>query len=467
MSSPALALTPVVNVTIIAGPQLGTPPTFNQGLIIGTSTAIPTFGGLGQTRLRQYAGLSGMLTDGFSVSSPEYIAAQLYFGQTPAPQYLWVGRRDLTSLATVVPHTGAAGTNYVVNDVVNINQSNATGGQAQVLTVNSVGAVTSLAVVTQNDGTGYTVANSVSTSGGSGSGLAVDITAVGETCLVAFTNCRVANSTWYAGMVIGAAAADHQAIAAYVQAAQPLTSYWYTTSDANVLSSGTADVMSVLKAANYQNAQGIYSTTQSGLAPSNAYACTAAMGLEMGLNTQLANSYFTMWGKVLAGVVAEPLTPSQINLIQSKNGNVYVGYVNQYTLLQQGVVANGLYIDQVLNRAILCANLQYAVMNLLVSVPSVPQTDAGEQQLIHVCNTVLQNAVTSGYLAANGTYEGIQPVVNLVPGAPLPAGFLCQAYPYVNQTAADHAARKAMPIYIVINEAGAVQSVVIEVIVNL
>ncbi len=467
MSSPALPLTPIVNATVVAGPQLGQPPTFNQGLIIGQSTVIPTFGGTGQTRLRQYTGLSGMLTDGFTVTSPEYLGAQEYFDQTPTAEYVWIGRQDLTSLATVSAHSGAAGSNYVVGDIVNVVQGSATGGQARVNTVStSGGAVTSLIVVTGNDGTGYSIASDLATTGGSGTGLFVDITAVGETALVAFTNCRNANATWYAGTVLGAAAADHLAILAYTQALNYSTFYWPETSDAAVLNGTTGNVAATAKAASYQQGAFIYSTTQSGADPNNAYAACAAMGLEMGLNTQLANSYFTMWGKVLTGIIPEPLTQSQVNVIQGNNCNVYVGYVNQYTLLQPGVVPNGLYIDQILNRAILLANLQYAIMNLLISVPSVPQTDPGEQQLIHVCNTICQNAVIEGYLAP-GTYQGIQPVIDLEPGAPLPAGFLCQAYPYVNQSAADHAVRKAMPIYIVINEAGAVQSVVIEVIVNL
>lgn len=468
MSSPALPLTPVVNVVVIAGPSLGVPPTYNQGCIIGSSAVIPTFGGSGVTRIRQYNSLNGMLADGFTNTEPEYLAAQLYFGQTPAPEFLWVGRQDLTAIATLIPHSGNAGTGYKVGDIIAVTQGGATGGWASVTTIGGSGAVTGLAVVTTNDGTGYTVATALATTNinSTGSGLEVDITAVGETPLIAFQNCRIANSTWYAGVVVTAVTADHEAIAAYAQAATPLTFYWATTGDAAVLNNTTNNLAAFLKAASYTSTALIYSTTQSGAAPNNAYAAAAAMGLEMGLNTGLANSYFTMWGKVLTGVIAEPLTQSQVNVINGNNCNVYIGYVNQYTILQPGITPGGIYVDQILNRAILQANLQFAIMNLLVSVPSVPQTDPGEQQLIHVCNAVCQEAVTTGYLAP-GTYEGIQPIIDLDPGDPLPGGFLCQAFPFATQSQADHAARKAMPIYIVINESGAVQSVVINVIVNL
>jgi len=69
MSSPALPLTPIVNVSLVAGPALGTPPALNQGAIIDTSAHIPTFGGTGVQRIRQYASLAAMAADGFLSTS--------------------------------------------------------------------------------------------------------------------------------------------------------------------------------------------------------------------------------------------------------------------------------------------------------------------------------------------------------------------------------------------------------------
>jgi hypothetical protein len=463
MSSPALPLTPIVNVSVLAGPALGTPPALNQGLIIGPSPRITH-----AVRLVQYTGLVGMLTAGYQLTDPEYQAAVLYFDQSPTAQFLWVGLQDATSLKTIVPHTGSAGTNYVVGDIVTVIQGGASGGTATVSTIGGGGAVTGL-TVNLADGTGYVVANGLATTTNSvaGSGLQVDITAIGETPLVAFTNCRLANSTWYSGMVTSAVTADHEAIAAYAQAATPITFYYGTTGDAAVLNNTTNNLAAFLKAAAYSSTAIIYSTTQGGTAPSNIYAAAALMGSVMGQNTGLPNSYFTEWGKVLVGVLPEPLTQGQINVINGNNCNVYVEYVNTYNILQPGVTPSGIFIDLILNRAILQLSIQFNVMNLLVSVPSVPQTDPGEQQLIHAVNQACNAAVISGYLATGGTYEGIQPIITLEPGSPLPAGYLAQAYPFSTQSAANHAARQAMPIYVVINEAGAVQSVVIGVLINL
>ena len=469
MSSPGLPLSPIVDVTVEVSPSLGVPPPLNQGLVIGGSTGIIPHA----TRLVQFESTTAMLTYGFSNTDPEYLAALLYFGQSPPAQSLWVGFQDPTSLATIIPHSGNAGTGYVVGDVITVTQSGGSGGQAEVTAIGGGGAVTTLVVQTFADGTGYSVASGLSTTGGSGTGLEVDISAVGESAVVAVENCRVASTQWYACMVCGTAAADHIAIAAYVESediTQP-TFYFGNTQDAAVLTNSSGNVAATLKASEYSRTALSYSTTQSGAAPNNAYAAAAIMGVEMGLNTGLPSFYFTMMFKQLVGVIPEPLSQSQINTIQANNCNLYVGYVNQYTIFQTGITPSGVYIDQTLNRDILRLNIQYNVMNLLVSSLSVPQTDPGETQLIHAVNEACATAVTSGYLAP-GTYQGTVPILNLQPptasgpGSPMPAGYVTQAQPYSLQTPAAKQARQAMPITCVVNEAGAVQSLVVGVIVN-
>jgi uncharacterized protein DUF3383 len=474
MSSPALPLTPIVNFTVIAAPPAATPPQYNQGLIVSNTQLIPY-----ATRLLQFTSLNAMLAYGFTSSDPEYIQAALYFGQVPQPQYVWIGLQCTTSLKTVNPHSGSAGTGYAAGDVVLVVQSGGSLGFAQVATIGAGGAVDSLTIPYQTggygDGTGYSVANGLATTaqGASvGTGLEVDITAIGETPLTAFTNCRLANTTWYDGVVTTAVTADHEAIFLYAQSATPLTFYYALTSDAAVLNLTSGNIAATLKAANYNRGALIYSTTQGGAAPNNVAAASALMGSVNGQNTGLPNSYFTEWGKILIGITPEPLTQTQIGIqsqgtgINGLNCNVFVGYIGPYTIVQPGITPSGVWIDQQLNRDILTAACQIAVMNLLYDSSAVPQTDPGEQELIHALNAfACTPAVQSGYLAP-GTYQGEQPVVNLQPGDPMPAGFVIQAYPYSTQSPAAKQARQSMPLYIVANEAGAVQSVVGQIIIN-
>jgi Protein of unknown function (DUF3383) len=101
---------------------------------------------------------------------------------------------------------------------------------------------------------------------------------------------------------------------------------------------------------------------------------------------------------------------------------------------------------------------------LLATNPSIPQTDAGQTQLIHAVNGAIEQSLQVGFIAP-GVWEGVQ-VLNLVAGTALPKGYLTQSPPYSQQSLTDKQARKAMPIYAAVIEAGAVHSVVIGVYVQ-
>src|SRR5271154_38982 len=93
----SLPLSNIIPISVVLTPSFPPGLTFNQALIVGSSTVIPTVPvGSSNTRLRQYTSVNAMLTDGFTTTSAEYESATLYFGQSPAPNYLWVGRQNLT-----------------------------------------------------------------------------------------------------------------------------------------------------------------------------------------------------------------------------------------------------------------------------------------------------------------------------------------------------------------------------------
>jgi hypothetical protein len=464
MSSPAtLPLSNIVNVTVLISPQAPAQPQFNQGLIVGNSGAIPSTGANSRMRLYPFGNWSAaMLGDGFTLTSPEYIAASLYFSQSPTPLYLWVGCQDPAGLNVVIPHAGNAGTGYHVGDVVTVTQGSAAGGTLKVTTIGGSGAVTGLALVTS--GTGYSVATALNTTGGLGTGLEVDISSVGEPALQAVIACRAKSFAWYGFMVTDAADADHLALALWAQTASPYVVYFYNTADAAVLNNTGGNIAAVMQAANYNRALGWYSTTQSGLFPNNIYTSAAALGVAMGLTTGLANSYFTLKFKALTGVGTEPITQTQVTALEGLNINLYLNYANSYSFGEQGEMANGQFFDQISNLDILVSNIQYGIMNLLTGSPSIPQTDPGEAQLIHVVNQAADVSRQIGFIAG-GVWQGVQ-IINLQPGTTLPKGYLAQAYPYSTQLPADRAARKAMPIYLAIILAGAVHSLVIGVYVQ-
>lgn len=88
-----LSVSDLVNVTVNVSPTAAANRGFGTLLIIGDSTIIsPT------ERVRSYSNLTGVLAD-FLVTSPEYLAAQVYFAQIPQPSKLMIGRQNAVASA--------------------------------------------------------------------------------------------------------------------------------------------------------------------------------------------------------------------------------------------------------------------------------------------------------------------------------------------------------------------------------
>ena len=373
------SLDSIVDIQVLVSPLAAARSSFNQALIIGDTNVIPVL-----DRLKLYESAAEVLED-FALTDPEYIAANIYFSQSPAPDKLWIGRQD------------------------------------------------------------------------SGSG---------ETIVEALQACREASTEWYIAICLDAAYADHIACAAYIETATPSSVYAYTTSDADCLT-GTAsppDIFTYLKALGYSRSIGQYATTQTAVYPNNIYAIVAIMGYACGQNSGLANSAFTLKFKQETGIAIEPLSSSQITIIEGNYGNLYLEYADYYTIFEQGRMADGTFFDERINLDMFANNLQLTLMDLLYQNPKIPQTDAGVTQLIQACNEACDEAVRIGFLGP-GTWTGPN-VLNLKYDDPLPAGYLVQAEALSTQTQADREARKSVPLYIAIKESGAVHSVLVGCYVN-
>lgn len=457
-----LPVSDIVTVDVTAGAAPISAASFNQGLIVGPSTVItPT------QRLQQYASTAAMLQAGFTDTDPEYLAAELYFGQPSVPQYVWIGVQVLTALGIIAVDAG--GTGYVVGDVVTVVQTGASGGQLTVTTVAS-GVVTGLALIPGEQGSGYSIGTGLATTGGTGTGLTVNISAIGESFLQAVEACALANSTWYGVMCCGAVDADHIALGTW-STANWQTSLYFGSSPDSGIPAATPNNTALQMMATKDRALLTYDTTQSGLYPNNIYAAAAVLGNYCGLNTGNAGSAFTLNLKSLPGVAPEPLSQTQYTNITAANCNTCASFGPYDGYFISGVLSSGEFFDQILYRAMLVNLLQTELMNLLVSVPKIPQTNPGEQLLIAQAQSACAQMASIGYLGP-GTWDG--PTVTfangqiaIASGQSLPSGYLVVAPPYSIQSAADKQARKAMPIYCFINEAGAVHSIVVQVNVQL
>ena len=472
MANPATQpLSIVADVIVNASPSAAIQPTFNHGLIIGSSPRIPA-----ATRLiflLQGSWQTTMATAGYLTTDPEYIAMGMYFSQAEPPQFGWVGLQNLTAIQTAIPHSGNPGTGYVVGDVITVVQSGASLGQLTVASIGTNGTVTGLNKIVGSQGMGYSIASALSSTGGTGTGLEVDITAIGETKLDALTACRAASFAWWGFYIIGSTASDHEALAAGVQSMTPPAFDFGHTWDASVLTGASGNVLSVLQAQNYGRIIIFYSTTQNGVAANNAYMAAAVMGYAMGKNTGLAGSYFSLANNPLVGVTPEPLTSTEISTISGiptagttgNNGNVYIGLgynpsngSSSYQTMQQGVLPNGKFFDQVLFMDMLISAIQYSVINGFQSA-QVGRTNADQTMILNWVAAACAQFVGIGFLAP-GAYGGSVPILGLNPGDPMPNGYVVMSAKYPTPRPAG---RAAMPVYAVVFEKGAAQSVVIQV----
>jgi hypothetical protein len=466
-------------VVVVSSPQVAGPP-FNQGLFIGsTPGVIPSYVAdvNGPPRIRQYlaATYSKEMQDaGFQDDDPEFLCAQLYFSQAPAPQAVWIGVQDSTAIQTAIPSASNLGSGYVAGDIVSITQTGASFGKLRIKTVGALGSVTAVETVAGQQGTGYAIGTALVTTGGTGTGLKVDITAVGESPLDAVQACRLASGAWYCFMYANAqSSTDIKAVSAWVQS-QIGTFYFQTTQDADSYNGVKPNLITDLFAANSRRTWMQWASTQGGLYPNQIYFTAAVMGCAMANNTQLAGSAYTMKfsaGVPLVGVYTEPLTYSQITNIEGldtdsgPNCNLYINYANSYQILEQGTCsAAGQFFDEILNLDILASNIQYNILNVLTSVPKVPQTEPGQAQLEQAVEAALAQSAATGFIGS-GVWNGKQ-VLKLTPGTALPLGYMVQSDRFANQSPADRQLRKAMPIYVCLIEAGAIHFVTIQVLVQ-
>lgn len=469
MGTQSLPLSILCDVTSTPLTQSVSASLLNQAICIGNSGVIPSQGP--NSRAVLMPNLAALTTAGFSATDPEYLYAQTYFSQNPTPQYLWVGCQDPTAIGTLALDPTFGGTGYAVGDVFLVTQSSASFGYGTVTAVSS-GVVTAVSVISGRQGTGYTVGTGLSTVAQSpsvGTGLEVNITAIGETPLQAVTACRIAAPAWYACSVTTATDADHLAITEYAQTAAPLMQYIYATTSSNALTGAPGNIFTLLKTANYTRAHGSYFTTQGGAAPNNAYIAAALAGVASGRTTGLASSNFTLAGKTLVGIIPEALSEAQFNVFAGtpglgfgNNGNVYLNFAQSYSFYEQGINSNGIPFMTQLGLDMLTVDAQISVLNVYAGNASIAQDDVGQSLITQAVRGACDRSLARGFLAPGTTWNGPQ-ILSLSPGTVLPHGYMVQSPSFSTQSAGDKALLKGMPVYVAVIIAGSQQSFTISI----
>ena len=491
-----LSLNEIVKVTINLSPLAAVRNAFNLGLIIGTSTVIPT-----SERIRKYTSTDDMLSDGFTLFSPEYIAASIFLEQTLVPTYVYIGRQDLTAtetplqavtacrlansdwyavtFANVIPKADILAVAGYVNSCTPSTAFFATTHDSDVPTATAGNVLLSLKALSYkrtltqystdaNTTYGYetggdNAAIDIHSGTASTFKLAVDGDSTPKSIVLTLANCTsgtaIATEMQYQINSIGGIYAAVTVIFNTTTTNYIITSGTTGSSSSVICTAGaTLDASSVLKLGTANGAVDTAGTTT--YIPS----AVAIMGYAMGANDGTANSTYTLAYKEEVGVTTEALTTTQVASIKDANGNVYINRGSSYNLFEQGHMANGTSFDELINLDKLQNDIQLTVMDLLYANRKIPQTDDGVNQIVHALNVVCESNVTIGFIAP-GIWNAAA-VGNLSTGDVLTKGYLIQADTVASQSQADREARKSPNIYIAVKLAGAIEYVVITVDVN-
>lgn len=488
MSTLGLPVSDIVNVQVVLSPVAAQERNFGSLLILGDSDVVDSV-----ERLRLFTSLDAIAEE-FGTSAPEYLAAALYYGQTPQPSICYIGKWARTAepgqlkggILSAAQQTLANFT-AVTTGALDIAidggaEQNVTGldfsaalnlsGVAAILDAGITGAnVTWDAVNKRFVVTSATTGASSSVSFANAPASGVDVTGLfrlaaddegyliigadAETAVEAVQEIANISSDWYGLYIAASVAPDtaaYLAVAAYIEGAGLSRIFGITSQATAILDSAqTTDIASQLKALGYKRTFIQYSS-------SNPYAAASIFGRAFTVNFDGSNTTLTIKFKQEPGVTAENITSSQAATLKDKNCNVFVKYNNDTNIIQEGVMVNGYFFDEVHGTDWLQNAVQTAVYNLLYTSPTkIPQTDAGINVICTVIAQILEQAVVNG-LVAPGVWNA--------PGFgalnqfdTLESGYYVYAPRVSTQSQADREARKAPVIQIAIKLAGAVHFV--------
>jgi hypothetical protein len=439
----------------------------------------------------------------YGLNAPEYLEAQAYFGQSPKPAQIMMGRWARTDTAarlrggvltaaqqlmsawttfTTGTFTIGVGTPSVPKAITVPTlaaQTNLNGVAAQI----TAGLATATAGVTcvwdgdqfvfTTTATGVNAALTFLTASGAGQDMS---TALKGTAALAAAPVpgfaaeapvdaasRMANKSalWF-GLSYAASVkpSDDQnvAVAGFIEGLELERMFGATITSTTVLDSAiTNDLASRLKALGYKRTFTQYSA--------NEHAVASMFGRAFSVNFAANRSTITLMYKQEPGIAAEYIDESQAQTLKAKNCNVFVNYVNNTAIIQYGTMASGAYFDEIHGLSWFKDALQNAEFNLLyTSKTKVPQTDPGQNDLVTTASAACDEAVNNG-LVAPGQWNA-DGFGQLSRGDYLPSGYYIFTSPIALQEQSVREGRVAPPLQIAIKLAGAFQELDIIVDVN-
>lgn len=488
----ALSVGRVVNIAVNIGPIAASRANFGLLNVFGDSGIIDP-----AERYRLYTTIETVAAD-FGTDTPEYEAARLYFGQSPSPRLLMIScwikeavaatmrgavltaiEQQMTNWTSItagefnlvidtgngagvetIPITGldlSLQTN--LNGVANIISTALTAhgasmiwdGDQFILSTTAKGAGVTLGYIsTIASGTGQDISAMLKMT--SATGLPPSNGQDAETPLEAVVAVANMSGAWYGCMFATTADIsdeDNMAIAGFIEASSRARLFGVTVNDTRILESAySADIASQFKAAKFNRAITQY-------ASQTKFAVASLFGRAFTVNFNGNNTTITLKFKQEPGVTYEQLTETQAQALSGKNCNVFALYNNDTSIIQEGNVASGAFIDEIHGLDWLADAMQTELYNrLYTSTTKIPQTDEGVEILVAVCKGVCEEGVRNGLIGRNLKWN-TDGFGNLKYGDMLPAGYYIYTIPIALQAQSEREQRRAPVLQIAVKLAGA------------
>lgn len=484
MTAPTLPVSGVVNVTVNMAPKAASTRNFGACLIVGSSDVIDV-----EERIRSYSDITEVAED-FGTSTPEYLAAVAFLAQNPKPSAVQIGRWSISPSSGVLRGRVLSQSEQTISNFTSITDGAMTiridGSEVTLSAVNLQDAsnldavaekvtaalqskgtcqwdTTRFTIKSVSTGTTSTVGTVSSTPLSKALGLDAGTVSVGGIEKESLTDALATFMdfpTWYMAYV-AALHTDEDVLAAsaLIEASNPGCIIGFTTSDTKEIDPASEDSLGAkLKALGNNRTMLMYSST-------SQHACASVMGRMSTVNFEGSNTTITLKFKQCPGVAAENLRTSQGAALSGNNVNVFAAYNNDTSILQEGVMCGGWYIDEIHGLDWLQSRVQTDVWNLLyTSTTKVGQDETGIESLVSTVSRSLDQAVSNG-LVAPGVWNG-DAFGSLKKGDTLTTGYYVYVQPLEEQAQSEREARKAPPVQIAAKLKGAIHFVDVAITVN-
>lgn len=227
-----------------------------------------------------------------------------------------------------------------------------------------------------------------------------------------------------------------------------------TTNDPVALTSATTDTGSLIKAAGYHRTFVVYHD--------NTYYYPEVAILAYALHVDYAgiDTTITTKFKDLFGIPTSPITVTELEILNSKNINSFTLVGSSSRTFRNGIEADeNWFMDDLINLDNFREYLQVAVFNVFLQNKKVPYNQNGVNLLRNAMVAVCDQFVKNGTLSERPS----TPEEKADTGFETQPAYTVQFTDIFDMTAAERQQRIGPPAYIVLNLAGAIHSISINV----